>query len=236
MDIENSEPTGQYLPDQIVLLGDSIFDNAPYVNTGESVSEQLTGLIQTEAMKTVSGANSTTTRVELLAVDGHVMANLPGQIARARSKTHFNMQCAYLSCGGNDLLGYAASGLLDIGANNIGDALSSLHQVRECFRKEYRHVLAVALRKFPKLTVCTIYDAVPTLSKAETIALGLFNEVILKEAAEHRVPVLDLRILCNEPDDYAPISPIEPSKQGAGKIAQAIFNQYTQRKYNFHGV
>ncbi|MCE9830528.1 hypothetical protein [Vibrio diabolicus] len=44
MNIETSEPTGQYLPDQIVLLGDSIFDNAPYVNTGESVSEQLTGL------------------------------------------------------------------------------------------------------------------------------------------------------------------------------------------------
>lgn len=235
MNIETSEPTDQYLPDQIILLGDSIFDNAPYVNTGESVSEQLTGLIQTEAMTTASNANPTT-HVELLAVDGHVMANLPGQIARARSKTHFNMQCAFLSCGGNDLLGYAASGLLDIEANNIGDALSSLHQVRECFRKEYRHVLAVALRKFPKLTVCAIYDAVPTLSKAEIIALGLFNEVILKEAAEHRVPVLDLRILCNEPDDYAPISPIEPSKQGAGKIAQAIFNQYKRRKYNFHGV
>ena len=76
MDIEISEPTSQYLPDQIVLLGDSIFDNAPYVNTGESVSEQLTGLIQTEAMKTVSGANSTTTHVELLAVDGHVILNI----------------------------------------------------------------------------------------------------------------------------------------------------------------
>lgn len=235
MNIETSEPTGQYLPDQIVLLGDSIFDNAPYVNTGESVAEQLTGLIQTEAMTTASNANPTT-HVELLAVDGHVMANLPDQIARARSKTHFNMQCAYLSCGGNDLLGYAAAGLLNIESTKIGDALGSLYQVRECFRQEYRHVLALALRKFPKLTVCTIYDAVPTLSKAETIALGLFNEVILKEAAELRVPVLDLRILCNEPDDYAPISPIEPSKQGAGKIAQAIFNQYKRRKYNFHGV
>jgi hypothetical protein len=236
MDIEISEPTGQYLPDQIVLLGDSIFDNAPYVNAGESVSEQLTDLIKAQARKTSGGVNSITTQVKLLAVDGNVMADLQSQIERANSKSHLSSQYAYLSCGGNDLLGYNATGLLEAKAYNIGDALNSLHQVRELFRQNYRKMLTVTLRAFPNLTVSTIYDAVPTLSKAETIALGLFNEIILREAAEHQVPVLDLRILCNEPDDYAPVSPIEPSKQGAGKIAQAIFDQYTQRKYNFHGV
>ncbi|CAM4206464.1 SGNH/GDSL hydrolase family protein [Vibrio neonatus] len=223
-----NEPTAKYLPDQIVLLGDSIFDNAPYVSAGESVSEQLASLIQTK--------DSTTSQVELLAVDGHVLADVPRQIALACSKTHFNLQCAYLSFGGNDLLSYAVSGLLEVKAKNVGDALDSLHQVREQFRQNYQHVLALAGRKFPKLTVCTVYDGIPTLSNAERISLGIFNEVILREATKRRFPVLDLRIICNEPDDYAPASPIEPSKKGAGKIAQAIFNQYTQRKNDFLGV
>ncbi|MEZ8882545.1 SGNH/GDSL hydrolase family protein [Vibrio sp. 10N.222.51.C8] len=228
MNIKVSEPTARYLTDQIVLLGDSIFDNAPYVSDGESVAEQLTNLIRTEGINEAKGDNAARTEVELLAVDGHVMANVPSQIARARSKTYFNMQCAFLSCGGNDLLGYSAAGLLEIDANNISDALSSLHQVRESFRRDYRHVLAVALRKFPKLTVSTIYDGIPKLSSAEIVALGLFNEVILREAAEHHIPVLDLRVICNQAQDYAPASPIEPSKHGAAKIAQAILTQYNQ--------
>lgn len=236
MKIEISEPTAQFLPNQIVLLGDSIFDNAPYVKAGESVSEQLTSLIQAEAAEKPAGINSTTTQVELLAVDGHVMANLPSQIERAKESRYFNLQPAFLSCGGNDLLGYAASGLLEIDANNIGNALDSLHQVREQFRQNYQQMLTKTLAKFPKLTICTVYDGVPTLSNAEKIAMGIFNEVILREAAECQLPVLDLRVICNEPEDYAPVSPIEPSKQGAAKIAQSIFNQYTQRRNNFQGV
>ncbi|WP_084202281.1 SGNH/GDSL hydrolase family protein [Aeromonas fluvialis] len=228
MNQKTNEPMANYLPDQIVLLGDSIFDNSPYVNTGESVSEQLAELIQKEAMKTAAGVNSTTTQVELLAVDGHVLADLPGQIARARAKKHFKTQRAYLSCGGNDLLGYAASGLLEINVNNIGEALSSLHQVREHFRENYRHMLNVTLRKFPMLTICTIYDGVPNLSSSQAVALGIFNEVILREAAECQLPVLDLRVICNQVEDYSPISPIEPSKQGAAKIAQAILKQHNQ--------
>ncbi|WP_274026688.1 SGNH/GDSL hydrolase family protein [Vibrio parahaemolyticus] len=228
-----NEPVVQYLPDQIVLLGDSIFDNAPYVDAGESVAEQLQKLVHNETDRTSRGITSTTTQVELLAVDGHVMANIPSQIKRVQSDRYFTNQYAFLSCGGNDVLGYSCSGLLNISANNLGDALNDLHQVREQFRQSYQEMITVALRKFPKLTVCTIYDSVPTLSNAEKMALALFNEVILREASERQLAMLDLRVICNQVEDYAPISPIEPSKYGAAKIAQAIFNQYKNRNREF---
>ncbi|WP_182988708.1 hypothetical protein [Massilia sp. Se16.2.3] len=37
-----------------------------------------------------------------------------------------------------------------------------------------------------------------------------------------RLPVLDLRLVCTDKADYASVSPIEPSAQGAFKIAAAI--------------
>ncbi len=48
----------------------------------------------------------------------------------------------------------------------------------------------------------------------------MFNDVILRVAFEHHLPVIDLRLVCNEPVDYA--NPIEPSGRGGRKIAGAI--------------
>ena len=48
----------------------------------------------------------------------------------------------------------------------------------------------------------------------------MFNDVILRVAFEHHLPVIDLRLVCNEPADYA--NPIEPSGRGGRKIALAI--------------
>jgi hypothetical protein len=44
--------------------------------------------------------------------------------------------------------------------------------------------------------------------------------VITRAAFTHDLPLLDLRLLCNEDADYA--NPIEPSVQGGRKIAGAI--------------
>lgn len=230
------EPTNQYLPNKIVLLGDSIFDNAPYVNDGESVSEQLTRLIQTKAMETAAGINAMTTQVELLAVDGHVFADIPSQLARADQGGLFGTQYAFLSCGGNDLLQFNVSGLLKTPSSTIGDSLDSLDQVREYFREEYETMLTISLKQYPHLAVCTIYDNIPTLSNAEKVALALFNEVILREAAKYKLAVIDLRVICDHINDYAPVSPIEPSKQGAAKIARAILNYYEHCENKVWGV
>ena len=47
-----------------------------------------------------------------------------------------------------------------------------------------------------------------------------FNDVILRVAFESKLQVIDLRLVCTEPADYA--NPIEPSSLGGEKIARAM--------------
>jgi hypothetical protein len=81
-----------------------------------------------------------------------------------------------------------------------------------------QHILSFEL----PVAVCTIYNTIPGLDGATKTALALFNEIILQEAAMAKVPVIDLRIICDELNDYSVISPIEPSDAGGKKISQAI--------------
>ena len=62
----------------------------------------------------------------------------------------------------------------------------------------------------------------PGLAPGVRATLALFNDVILREAAVRRLPVLDLRLVCTEATDYSSSSLIEPSSNGGLKIAAAI--------------
>jgi hypothetical protein len=71
--------------------------------------------------------------------------------------------------------------------------------------------------------VCTIYNGNfpdAAFQRLSSTALSVFNDAILRVAFEHRLDVIDLRLVCNEPADYA--NPIEPSSHGGQKIAQVI--------------
>ena len=83
-------------------------------------------------------------------------------------------------------------------------------------------MLAAVLAHGLPTAVCTVYDAVPGLTAAARAALGTFNDAIVRQAAAARVPVLDLRLVCDDPADYSAASPIEPSAQGGAKIAGLI--------------
>ena len=52
------------------------------------------------------------------------------------------------------------------------------------------------------------------------MALAVFNDVVVRTAAAHGLDVIDLRAVCDQPQDYA--NPIEPSAIGGAKIARAI--------------
>ena len=60
------------------------------------------------------------------------------------------------------------------------------------------------------------------MQRLTTTALNIFNDCILREAITHGLPVLDLRLLCTEPEDYA--NEIEPGIAGGRKIAAGILN------------
>ena len=188
----------------VILLGDSIFDNAAYVAGGPAVIDHLQRYLETGQ------------RATLIASDGAIVAHVGTQLSRLPSDaTHL-----VLSIGGNDALG--STGVMTQQADTVQLALHHLNIIRRRFRNEYREMLAEVLALQLPTSVCTIYDAVPGLEPELQTALCIFNDSICREAMAAGVPIIDLRAVCDESDDYSIVSPIEPSAVGGAKIARAI--------------
>ncbi len=188
----------------LVLLGDSIFDNARYVPGGTPVIEQVREVLKPDWLTT------------LVARDGDVVADIERQITLIPAHaTHL-----VVSIGGNDAL--SSETVLSAPARSVIDALGYLAEMRRSFQDAYRTMLGQLLHLRLKTAVCTIYDAVPGLTPELQTALAIFNDTITREANAIGVPVIDLRQVCVVPPDFSEISPIEPSAAGGWKIAQAI--------------
>lgn len=90
-----------------------------------------------------------------------------------------------------------------------------------------------AVLSFGKPTaVCTIYYpriAEQFAQKISVAALATFNDVIIKQAFLAGVPLIDLRLVCNEDSDYA--NEIEPSDSGGEKIAKTILRVVNEHDF-----
>jgi hypothetical protein len=194
----------------VVLLGDSIFDNKSYVRGGPDVVEHLSRQLP-------AGWTAT-----LCARDGAVTAEVEWQLrCIPPGATHL-----VLSVGGNDALGHV--GILDRRAASYGEVLDTLGEMGARFEATYREMLARVVGTGLPVTVCTIYNGnlgEPVTQRRATVALAVFNDAILRAAAAAGLATIDLRLVCDEPGDYA--NPIEPSVQGGGKIARAIVRALT---------
>jgi len=189
----------------IVLLGDSIFDNANYVPSGRDVVSHLQQMLDTDSKAT------------LLAVDGAVVDDVPSQVFRIPNDASHLV----LSAGGNDAL--QNMWILTEQAQTVSDALSKLALIRERFAVSYRQLIRSLVELQKPLTVCTIYqppmfEEVPQPVLAA--ALSVFNDTILGIAFEESLTVIETRLLLNEESDFESI--IEPSDSGGAKIAQAL--------------
>lgn len=192
------------MPGHVVLLGDSIFDNAAYVPGGPDVVRQLRGTLPPDWQAT------------LLAVDGAVVDGVVRQLGQLPEDANLLV----VSAGGNDALG--ESHLLRQGARTVGEGVGLLAAAQQDFARRYEAmVAAVAGRGLPTV-LCTIYDAnfPPPERTMIRAALTLFNDVITRAAFVRGLPLLDLRLICDRAEDYA--NPIEPSVAGGAKIAAAI--------------
>ena len=199
----------------LVLLGDSIFDNAAYVAGAPAVIDQVRSLLPT-------GWKST-----LLAVDGDVTSDVGDQLKRIpEDATHL-----FMSVGGNDALG-ALTQLHSQMPVTILQALRALADIQVRFAKDYVDILRIVCASGTPIVCCTIYDQVPGLTQELRTALSIFNDVILRECARFQISVLDLRCVCTEVNDYSVASPIEPSNSGGQKIASRIANIVTGNTRN----
>ncbi len=198
----------------IVLLGDSIFDNASYVKGGPDVIRQLQA-------KLPGGWNAT-----LRAVDGSMVRDVAGQLSRLpKDTTHL-----VVSAGGNNALDNV--NILGEKAQSAAEVLNRLASVADRFQEQYREMLPHVLRQQLPTTVCTVYYPRlpdPMLQRLAVTALAIFNDVIIKEAFLAGIPLLDLRLICNEASDYA--NEIEPSVLGGEKITNAILKVIAEHDF-----
>lgn len=189
----------------LVLLGDSIFDNARYVPGQAPVISQVRERLP-------EGWRAT-----LKAVDGDVTTDVQAQLRELPSDASHLV----VSVGGNDALGQA--GVLQQEARSVAEVMLKLSAIAERFEHSYGQMLNGVLSRGLPTAACTIYN--PRFSDAhiQTItvaALTLFNDAIMRAVFQARVPLIDLRLICSEHSDYA--NDIEPSSQGGMKIASAI--------------
>lgn len=189
----------------VVLLGDSIFDNKSYVGGGPDVVTHLRGQMPVEWQATLVAIDGATT---------HSMAIQYGRIPA--DATHL-----VLSVGGNDAL--MNVDILDRRVSSAAEALALLADMRDAFAGRYEGVLRELAGRGVPLTVCTIYEGNfedARMQRLAATALTVFNDAILRHAVRAGLQLIELRLVCSDPADYA--NPIEPSVQGGAKIARAI--------------
>ncbi|HEY0311575.1 MAG TPA: SGNH/GDSL hydrolase family protein [Allosphingosinicella sp.] len=188
----------------IILLGDSIFDNGAYVRGGPDVVRQLQAKLPDGWRATLAAVDGATTR-DVAAQLRHVPADA----------THL-----IVSAGGNDALG--TSHVLHEGVGRVGEALAILADAADRFAASYVAMLDAVLARGLPIALCTVYDTPQTSGEARIIraALTLFNDVITRAAFSRGLALVDLRLICSDPGDYA--NPIEPSVAGGDKISAAI--------------
>lgn len=187
---------------RVVLLGDSVFDNASYVQGRPDVAAQLRRQLPAGW------------KVTLLAVDAASMDDIPRQLTQIPDDaTHL-----VLSVGGNDALRHAELLEASIGV----DVLARVADAAAAFAPRYEGTLLAVLGHRLPVLACTIYEGNlgGSLQKRAMGAVAVFNDRIQRAARELGVPVLELRDVFTDPEDYA--NPIEPSARGGEKLAQAV--------------
>jgi hypothetical protein len=203
----------------LILIGDSILDNGSYTAGGPAVITHVEQQLPDGWYVTLS------------AVDGSTTDDIHSQLKTLPpNATHL-----LLSVGGNNALLRAE--VLDIPVASSGEALLLLSEVAREFELSYREVVHACLSRNLPLVTCTIYHGNfpdSNYQQRVSVALTVFNDVIIRVAAENTLKVIDLRLVCTSQSDYA--NPIEPSASGGAKIAQAIVIAVTEPTHHTRGA
>src|SRR5579859_5387716 len=107
----------------LVLLGDSVFDNAYYVSAGFDVHNQLQRRL------------ASAWQISLLAKDGSTMSDIANQLNKLpKDATHL-----ILSVGGNDAI--LQMGLLDTPIKSVIEAVGLMTNVSADFKHRYETLI-----------------------------------------------------------------------------------------------
>lgn len=188
----------------LVLFGDSILDNAPYTQPKPDTTTHLQRWLPEWS-------------VQRLAQDGARMNDVGFQLRKLRIRP----ATAVLSIGGNDAAEHI--GVLDRRASSSADVLEELLAIADAFAERYETVARSVAERAERTILCTIYEVQlepARYARLARVPLALLNDRIVQIAARLGVDVLELRRVCTDPGDF--VLQIEPSAQGAEKIARAL--------------
>ncbi|MGJ0505651.1 MAG: GDSL-type esterase/lipase family protein [Methylocystis sp.] len=194
----------------LALVGDSVFDNGAYTAGGPAVVSQ------------VKRHMPLGWRVTLGAVDGARIDAVATQLARLPA----DVERLAVSVGGNDVLGHVA--LLDAPVRKGSDAVGMIGEAARAFEAAYREMIAACLHVDRHAIICTVYSGNfpdPVFQRLARTALTPFNDAIIRTGVEFGLTVIDLRLVCDDPEDF--VNAIEPSSVGGDKIAKALVRAAT---------
>ena len=115
------------------------------------------------------------------------------------------------------------SGLLDQRQDAYGQTLEQLSLAADEFERTLERLIDVAQAARLVTMVCTMFQPNykdPVRQRAACSALAVFNDRVTKRAAQARVALIDLRLICSDPEDYD--KPTQLSKSGLQKAANVI--------------
>ncbi len=141
--------------------------------------------------------------------------------ARSRSVLPKGATHAIIFIEGNHAI--EQSGLLQNPADASGPTLERLSLAADEFERTLAQLIHAAQSAHLTIMVCTMFapnykDALR--QRMACAALAVFNDRVTKRAAEARVAVIDLRLICSDAEDYD--APTRLSKFGLQKAANVI--------------
>ena len=115
------------------------------------------------------------------------------------------------------------SGLLDAQPGAPGQTLGQLSLAADEFERKLQKLIEVAQAARLEIMVCSMFQPShkdPVRQRTACAALAIFNDRVTKRVAEARAALIDLRLICNERDDYD--KPTQLSKSGLQKAANVV--------------
>jgi len=116
-----------------------------------------------------------------------------------------------------------ASGLLQGGTHTISEALETLATAADEFESILCGMIAAAQETGLPTIVCTLVPARyarPEQHRIFSTALAIFNDRVVRRAVAAGLPIVDLRLVCDEDADYASATLL--SRAGVRKAANVV--------------
>jgi len=179
----------------VILMGDSVLNNANYVPEGKSVVD----ILKTKLSNVLN-----------VSKDGATISDLYGQLDKIPTKLNKSETYIFISAGGNDIL-------------SKGSALSNA-DIRKLFNSymDFLKALRVKLGS-SKINIMNLYLPANPRYQSYKESIDQWNQLINDNSSKigEMYNVVDLHSLLTTPEDF--IYDIEPSETSSEKIANLIY-------------